>query len=83
MTQQSPWPRFRRILWWMAAFALAVTLLAEYILYVSLGELRIATAIATAAGVFLTIMMAAALMGLMFVSSASGHDEAVEDIDED
>jgi hypothetical protein len=79
----SPWRRFRRILWSMAAFAFAVTLAAEWILYSAMGELQVATAIATAAGVFLTIMMAAALMGLMFVSSGTGHDEAIDDLDGD
>jgi hypothetical protein len=35
--------------------------------------------IATAAGVGLSVMLGAALMGLVFLSSGSGHDEAIED----
>jgi hypothetical protein len=35
--------------------------------------------IATTAGVGLSVMLGAALMGLVFLSSGSGHDEAVED----
>lgn len=73
------WARFRRILGWMTAAALLVTAIAELMLWWSLGGLDIVTATATAAGVFLTIMLAAVLMGLMFLSSGSGHDEQVED----
>lgn len=73
------WGRFRRILGWMAAVAVLAALAAEYWLYWSMGELHPITAIATFFGVFLTVMMAAALMGLMFLSSGSGHDEEVED----
>jgi hypothetical protein len=49
------------------------------LLYWSLGELNFVTASATFLGVFLTMMLTAALMGLMFLSSGSGHDERVED----
>ncbi len=64
---------------WMALVALLAAGAAEYWLYASMGELRIVTAIATFFGVFLTVMMAAALMGLMFLSSGTGHDAQVED----
>jgi hypothetical protein len=33
----------------------------------------------TLAGIWATIMMAALLMGLMFLSSGTGHDEKIED----
>lgn len=35
--------------------------------------------IATALGVFFTFMLGTALMGLLFLSSGTGHDEQVED----
>lgn len=73
------WGRFRRILGWMALVSLLTCGVAELVLYWSMGELRLATAIATFFGVFLTMMLAAALMGLMFLSSGTGHDEQVED----
>jgi hypothetical protein len=73
------WRRFRKILWWMTGVAVLAVLVAEYALYSALGELQIVTAIATAIGVFFTIMLTAALMGLMFLSSGTGHDEQVED----
>ncbi|WP_333574277.1 hypothetical protein [Sphingomonas sp.] len=73
------WGRFRRILWGMAVVAVLAAGIAEYWLWATMGELHIVTAIATFLGVFFTIMMAAALMGLMFLSSGSGHDAQVED----
>ena len=42
-------------------------------------QLTIHMMIATAAGVGLSVMLGAALMGLVFLSSGSGHDEAIED----
>ena len=73
------WGRFKRILWWMTGVALLATGAAELALYWSLGGLDWVTASATFLGVFLTIMLTAALMGLMFLSSGSGHDARVED----
>jgi hypothetical protein len=73
------WGRYRRILKVMALVALATAGLAELVLWLWLGELNFVTASATFLGVFLTMTLAAALMGLMFLSSGSGHDDRVED----
>jgi uncharacterized protein (DUF2062 family) len=73
------WGRFKRILWWMAGVAALASAVAVGMMWWSLGELRIHVAIATVLGTFLTIMMTAALMGLMFLSSGTGHDEQVKD----
>ncbi len=73
------WRRFRRILGWMAVISLVTALISEAALYWAMGELQLVTAIATFLGVFLTMMTAAGLMGLMFLSSGSGHDARVED----
>lgn len=73
------WGRFRRILKGMALVALLTAGLAELVLYLWLGWLNFVTASATFIGVFLTMMLAAALMGLMFLSSGTRHDERVED----
>jgi hypothetical protein len=73
------WGRFRRILGWMTLVSLLAALVAEAVLYWSLGTLDFVTASATFIGVFATMMLAAALMGLMFLSSGSGHDDRVED----
>lgn len=73
------WGRFKRILRWMALAALLATAAAEAALYWWLDGLDWITASATFLGVFFTVMLTAALMGLMFLSSGSGHDARVED----
>lgn len=73
------WARYRRILRWMALVAAAAAIAALLVLWRWLGRLDIHVAIATGAGVFATVMLGAALMGLMFLSSGTGHDEQVED----
>src|SRR3954462_8694045 len=73
------WGRYRRILKAMGFVALLTAGVAELVLWQWLGELNFVTASATFLGVFLTMLLAAALMGLMFLSSGSGHDERVED----
>lgn len=74
------WARYRRILGWMAAIAFVLAAGAVAILWWTLDEFTIHVALATFAGVFFTILMAAALMGLIFLSSGTGHDEVVEDL---
>jgi hypothetical protein len=73
------WGRFKRLFGWMAAFAVVCGFGAIAILWRSTGPLPIHMAIATFLGVTLSILLAAALMGLMFLSSGSGHDARVED----
>lgn len=72
------WGRYKRILRWMGVVSVAVGAGAVGILWWSLGPLPIHMGIATFLGVSLTILMAALLMGLIFLSSGSGHDEVVE-----
>lgn len=72
------WARFRRILKWMALVALAAVLAAIGWLHWFGGGLTIHLVLAMAIGIGLTIMMAAALMGLAFLSSGTGHDEDVD-----
>jgi uncharacterized membrane protein YhhN len=75
------WRRFRRILWWMAGASLLASAVALLLMWRSMGEMQIVTALATIGGVFFTMMMAAGLMGLIFLSSGTGHDENVERLD--
>lgn len=73
------WARFRRILGWMAVLALACAAGAVAVLYWWLGIMPLHMGIATALGVGFTILMGGALMGLVFLSSGTGHDENVDD----
>lgn len=75
------WGRYKRIMRWMTLVATICAGVAVAVLWHWVGPLPIHMAIATALGVGLSILLAAALMGLMFLSSGSGHDEAVERAD--
>ncbi|HEY6917011.1 MAG TPA: hypothetical protein VI381_05155, partial [Allosphingosinicella sp.] len=54
----------------------AAALIAVIYLKASGGPVPIHMVIATIAGVGLTVLLGTALMGLVFLSNASGHDEA-------
>lgn len=71
------WARFRRLMRWsaMAAVVLAAVVVAG--LYVWLGPVSINIFIATALGILFVVLLTAMLMGLMFLSSGTGHDEAI------
>ncbi|HZV17120.1 MAG TPA: hypothetical protein VFF84_00290 [Sphingobium sp.] len=73
------WSRFRKMLRAMAAASLAFSFAMAALVWWLSGPLPIVFVIMTVVGVWATIMMAALLMGLMFLSSGTGHDEQVED----
>ncbi len=71
----APWTRFRRLMGWMALAALVSVLLA-LIWLKSFGDpVPLHMQIATILGVGLTVLVGSALMGLVFLSSRSGHDD--------
>ncbi|WP_245843970.1 hypothetical protein [Sphingomonas spermidinifaciens] len=76
------WGRFRRILGWMALLALGCAVGALVVLYLWLGTLYLHMAIATFLGMFGTVLLGGALMGLVFLSSGTGHDEHVDGINQ-
>jgi hypothetical protein len=73
------WARFRRILWVMAAVSLLVALAVAGLLWALRGPLPWIFVGMAIGGVWATMMMAALLMGLMFLSSGTGHDHQVDD----
>jgi hypothetical protein len=77
------WGRYWRLMRWMFGFTLVVTALALATFWWNYGFLSIHFYIATAGAVIASIMLTAGLMGLVFLSSGSGHDEAVDDRSED
>lgn len=77
------WARFRRLMTWMAAASLATTVTGLAIVWWTRGPLPIPFLIFTAGGIFFSVLLAAALMGLVFLSSGSGHDERIQDLSED
>jgi len=73
------WGRYWMLMRWMGTFtALCVCAVLGY-LYYEHGLVSIHLYIATAGGVAASILLAAALMGLVFLSNGSGHDQAVDD----
>lgn len=83
-TSKVAWTRYRRLMKGMTLVSFGAVLLALGWLRFSMGDaLTIHMIIATAAGVGLSVLLGAALMGLVFLSSGSGHDEAIEDPFED
>lgn len=75
------WARFRNLLAWMTAFAGLCSAVSLVALAWAFGTLSWVAALATVLGVGGSVMMAAALMGLAFLSSGSGHDEDVDRFD--
>ena len=70
----SEWQRYRAMMKWMVlAAAIAVGLSLFYLSWFE--ELRLHMVIATIAGVGLTVLVGTGLMGLVFLSSRSGHDD--------
>lgn len=70
------WRRYKDLMSWMALASAAAALIAVIYLKASGGPVPIHMVIATLAGVGLTVLLGTALMGLVFLSNASGHDEA-------
>jgi len=69
------WARYKRMMKWMALVAVVCVLL-SLIYLKSFGDpVPIHMMIATIAGVGLTVLVGTGLMGLVFLSSRSGHDE--------
>lgn len=82
-TSQFAWARYKWLMKLMAGVTLTVVVLSLILLYKINGVVSIHFYIATALGIGLAMMLMAALMGLVFLSSGTGHDEAIVDPLED
>jgi fatty-acid desaturase len=71
------WARFKRLMLFMVVLTLAVVGIALGLFYREFGLISIHFYIATGLGVFFAMMLTAGLMGLAFLSNASGHDAAM------
>ena len=72
------WRRYRRLLGWMTLFSLFCGLAAVFGLQHFYGPLSWIAILAAIGGIGGSVLMASALMGLVFLSSGTGHDEAVD-----
>jgi len=64
---------------WMVLVTTALTVAAMYLLYRSNGFVSVHFYIATALGIGVVMLLTSALMGLVFLSSGTGHDDAIID----
>jgi uncharacterized membrane protein YbhN (UPF0104 family) len=78
-TAAHAWRRFRRLLLLMLLFTVGTVLVALALVYWSNGMVSPHLFIATALGVGGSMLLMSTLMGLVFLSSGTGHDEAIED----
>jgi len=77
------WARYRRLMGWMMLTTVTLVLGALYLLYRGNGAVSVHLYIAAALGIGFMMLLASALMGLMFLSSGTGHDDAIVDPMED
>ncbi len=75
------WVRYKALMSWMVAAAVAAVLLALHYLWLSGLDMRLHMVIATIAGVFFSVLLGTALMGLAYFSSHSGHDDGAHQSD--
>jgi len=69
------WSRYRQMMKWMAlASAIAAALAVAYLKATS-DAMPWQMVLATIGGVFLSVLLGTALMGLVFLSDRTGHDE--------
>lgn len=79
-TAAAAWARFRRIMRWMFLVTMTTVIGALSVLYKQEGMVSPHFYIAVAIGVSFAMLLMSGLMGLVFLSSASGHDEQVTDL---
>ncbi|MEY2926764.1 MAG: hypothetical protein RL367_1241 [Pseudomonadota bacterium] len=73
------WGRYKKLMWWMAIAATVTTTASLIFLRISIGELPFLIGLFVAGGIFVAVMLCAALMGLVFLSAGSGHDDCIID----
>lgn len=73
------WRRYRRLMVWMALVACIATAVALSFLRLRNPDASIHLFIAAAAGIFLSVTLGTALMGLVFLSAGTAPDAAIED----
>ena len=77
------WRRYKQLMSWMVVIAIVAVLLALLYLKRGGGDVPPQMIIATIAGVGLSVLLGTGLMGLVFVSNSSGHDDEAAEGDLD
>ncbi len=73
------WARFRRLMWFMLTVTITMVIGACVLLYRENGFVSVHFYIATALGIGFMMLLMSALMGLVFLSHGTGHDDAIAD----
>ncbi len=73
------WARYRRLMRFMLIVTTLIVGLAFVVLYRENGMASAHLYIAAAIGIGFSMLLMSALMGLVFLSSGTGHDDAVAD----
>ncbi len=77
------WARYRRLMRLMFGVTTGVVIIALTLLYREVGLVSVHFYIATALGISAAMLLMSALMGLVFLSSSSRHDDAPSNQSED
>ncbi|MDA7787611.1 hypothetical protein N8940_00070 [Sphingomonadaceae bacterium] len=77
------WARYRRLMRFMMLVTIGVVGIAVALLYKYNGMVSVHFYIATALGIGFMMLLTSALMGLVFLSNGTGHDEAIHDPSKD
>ena len=77
------WARYRRLMRWMLLVTITMVVGAVVVLYRKNGMVSIHFYIATALGIGAAMLLTSALMGLVFLSHGTGHEDAIADPVED
>ncbi|AKQ43067.1 hypothetical protein CP97_02045 [Aurantiacibacter atlanticus] len=72
------WARYKRLMRLMFGITTGVVIIAMVIIYKEVEDVSPHFFIATALGIGFSMLLMSALMGLVFLSSGTGHDEAVD-----
>lgn len=76
------WKRYWRLMRLMLAATAIVVVIAMVLLSQGEDAASVHFYIAVALGIGLSMLLMSALMGLVFLSSGTGHDEAIDDLPE-
>lgn len=72
------WARYRRLMRLMFGITVATVIIALAVIYREVDEVSPHFFIAAALGIGFSMLLMSALMGLVFLSSGTGHDESVD-----
>lgn len=72
------WARYRRIMRLLMGVTVGTVLIALALLYKFNGAISVHFYIAVAVGISFTMLLGGGLMGLVFLSNGTGHDQSVD-----